>query len=40
MPTYKCKEEHRMNLIMLNTFMTILPKNLDEKEKYKQKVTL
>ena len=40
MPTYKCKEEHGMNLVMLNTFMAILPKNLDEKEKYKQKVTL
>ena len=27
-----------MNLVMLNTFMAILPKNLDKKEKYKQKV--
>lgn len=40
MPTYKCKKEHGMNLVMLNAFMANLPKNLDEKEKYKQKVTL
>ena len=29
-----------MYLVMLNTCMVILPKNLDEKEEYKQKVTL